>query len=149
MTSPQQSTILRVAADLTSLAQVRAALDAALDGSDWPEEDSSRLMLAAGEAVCNAIEHGSVASGEVQVEIRTFDDGLSLVVTDDGNPEQPPQLDLAAAPPPAHSVRGRGLMIMRELADEIIIEPHGRGTRVRLRFDRGSEAAQTRDHRAA
>lgn len=149
MTHHRHNETVRVKADLTSLAEVRAALDATLDDSEWPQDDSSRLMLAAGEAVCNAIEHGSVETGQVEVEIDSDDTGLTLVVTDEGRPGAEPHLDLAAGAPPSHSIRGRGLMIMRELADEIAIEPHGEGTRVRMRFERDDVADSGSAHRAA
>lgn len=145
MSKASTTETVRVRARLQSLATVRQALDDALTRADWSSDDASRLMLAAGEAVCNAIEHGSVQSGEVVVDITTTDDGLTLTVTDEGDPGRPRRLDLGAQAPPSSSVRGRGIMIMRELADTIAIEPHERGTRVSMHFRRGEERA----HRAA
>ncbi|MCB0882732.1 MAG: ATP-binding protein [Thermoleophilia bacterium] len=147
MTLTPHSEHVRVEATLQSLARVREALEATLDRVDWPADDESRLMLAAGEAVCNAIEHGSVPAGHVDVAIDTDAGGLTLVVTDEGDPGRPARIDAHAAAPPHSSVRGRGIMIMRELADTLRIEPSGRGVRVTMRFERaagGVHAARPR-----
>lgn len=137
MTLTPHSQHVRVEATLQSLARVRDALDAALERVDWPEGDESRLMLAAGEAVCNAIEHGSVPAGHVDVAIDADADGLTLIVSDEGDPRRPAHIDANAGAPPHTSVRGRGIMLMRELADVLDIESNGDGTRVTMRFERG------------
>ncbi len=146
MTESAHTDTLRVPAELSSLARVRSTLESALDRCAWPEGDTSRVMLAAGEAVCNAIEHGSVPTGTITVSIHSGEDGVTLVVTDEGDPGRPARLNLGAEAPPSSSIRGRGMMIMRELADEIALERHGGGTRVAMFFAR---IDGTRDHRAA
>lgn len=146
MTGSAHIDTLRVPAELSSLARVRSTLEGALERSSWPEGDASRVMLAAGEAVCNAIEHGSVPTGTVTVSIHSGEDGVTLVVTDEGDPGRPPRLNLGAEAPPSSSIRGRGIMIMRELADEIALERHGTGTRVAMFF---APTGGSRDPRAA
>lgn len=136
MSEPSHTHTLRVPARLDSLAVVRARLGEILDQADWPEEDASRVMLAVGEAVCNAIEHGSPEGGEVRVDVTAAAADIRLSVVDQGNPEHPAQLDLNVEAPPAHSVRGRGMVIMRELADCLAVQPDGAGTRIEMRFDR-------------
>lgn len=47
---------------------------------------------------------------------------------------------LRPLPPPAERVRGRGRLLMDELADAVEVDSGGGGTRVRLRFARPARA---------
>jgi anti-sigma regulatory factor (Ser/Thr protein kinase) len=97
------------------------------------------MVLAASEAVTNAIEHGSADHASVVVELTVAIDRAHLSVTDAGRPgARCPLLDAAPTPPPPSSVRGRGLVIMFGLADGLDVEPVGSGTRVSMEFRRDS-----------
>ena len=122
MTSDAIESAFRVPATLRSLTFVRCALALVLDREPWSPEDSGRLLLAASEAVSNAIEHGSPSEGgtiEIQVIVRR--DGATLVVTDQGSGVEEPRIDARATPPSPTSPRGRGFPIMRSLADELTV----------------------------
>lgn len=151
MTEEAIISALRVPARLTSLAFVRSAIAYMLDRDSRSSEETGRLLLAAGEAVTNAIEHGSTRWGMVDVEVTLQPAIARLVVTDQGDPTRPPHIDLAAPAPPAGSLRGRGLLIMRELSDEIRVEPVGEGTRLTMVFSRppGGERLVAQGFRAA
>lgn len=123
-----------VPARLQSLAFVRSALACMLDRHPWCVDEGGKVLLAAGEAVTNAIEHGSEAEGVVAVEMVVEPPATVIVVTDGGRPGAEPHIDLAAPPPPPYSTRGRGIAIMRALADEIRVERAGSGTRLTLAF---------------
>lgn len=142
MTDDAIISALRVPARLTSLAFVRSAIACMLDRDSRSSEETGRLLLAVGEAVTNAIEHGSTRWGVVDVEVTLQPALARLVVTDQGDPTRPPRIDLAAPPPPEGSLRGRGLLIMRELSDEIHVEPVGDGTRLTMLFARPQAAAR-------
>jgi anti-sigma regulatory factor (Ser/Thr protein kinase) len=127
-------TTLRVPADLEALAPARATLAAALARGGWAGEDSARIMLVASEALSNAIEHGSQRDARIELAIEVAPDRAALRVTDAGRPGcagwAPP------AAPPDTSPRGRGLLIMRALADELELRAAGAGTELRLEFRR-------------
>ena len=128
---------LRVPATMRSLIFLRHALAVTLHREAWPGESSSRMMLAAGEAVINAIEHGSTSEGSVVVEIALRGDHAHLSVTDTGRPDVPhPVVPADPTPPPPTSIRGRGLVIMRGLADTFEVETNANGTRVSMDFRR-------------
>ena len=126
---------LRVPADLTVVGFVRSAFACVLEREAWPAEGAGRVLLAASEAVTNAIEHGSPAGGRVHVEIAVAPERVAVRVIDEGRPGVPvPRWP--SAPPPPTSLRGRGLVIIRRLADDADLAAAGSGTEVRLGFHR-------------
>ena len=129
-----------VPANLESLAFVRSATACILQRGGWPSADSGRILLACGEAVNNAIEHGSPAGGHVRVELVVTMRCARVRVTDDGVGAPTPVCPVG--PPPVTSSRGRGLLIMRTLADDLAIRRSGAGTAVSMRFERVPAAAR-------
>jgi anti-sigma regulatory factor (Ser/Thr protein kinase) len=129
---------LHLPADLGSLALVRAALGTSLEREGWCGDPAGRVILAASEAVANAIEHGSRQGDVVEVELALAPVAAFLRVQDAGRPGTrcPPE---RPAPPPLASPRGRGLIIMRGLADRFEVRDleHG-GTELRLEFLRAA-----------
>lgn len=126
----------RVPASLSSLAFVRGAVALVIDREFWNGDSAGRMLLAASEAVSNAIEHGSPADGggEVEVRIAITQAGATLVVTDQGRPGERSFIDVLAPTPEPTSTRGRGIVIMRNLADDLRVEPAGGGMRVTMDF---------------
>jgi len=124
----------RVPASQQSLAFVRSATACVLGRSGWPAADVGRILLACGEAVQNAIEHGSPEGGEVRVELVVTPRCARLRVIDQGVGGPPPACP--AEPPPHSEPRGRGLLIMDGLSEKLSISRNGRGTAVAMRFER-------------
>jgi anti-sigma regulatory factor (Ser/Thr protein kinase) len=124
-----------ITADIGSMGMVRSAMSALLARERWPKETCERLVLAGVEAITNAIEHGSVASGSVEVEVLVEGGVARLRVVDAGRPgSRVPTFDVP--PPPPTAIRGRGLVIMRHLADRAQAAPAGSGTEIVLEFRR-------------
>src|SRR3974390_2294189 len=135
MNSDAIESAFRVPATLRSLTFVRCALALVLDREPWSPEDAGRLLLAASEAVSNAIEHGSPPGGGArEIPVIVQRDGATLIVTDEGSGVEEPEIDAQATPPSPTSPRGRGFPIMRSLADEVTVTRVGSGTRVTMRF---------------
>lgn len=132
---------LRVPAQNASLRTVRTEIESALTQHGWPHEPAGRVVLAAGEALANAIEHGSAPASHVHVEVHVAPGWVTVVVRDEGRPGASPPEIIPSAPPPASQQRGRGLVIMTRLAAEIDVCAIGGGTQVRLRFAHPDEAA--------
>jgi anti-sigma regulatory factor (Ser/Thr protein kinase) len=84
------------------------------------------VLVAVGEAMTNAIEHGhrDRPGGAVALCAATLGDRLELTVTDTGTWKPP---DPAGSP-----LRGRGIILMRGLMDEVDIAPGAQGTAVRM-----------------
>lgn len=137
-------TILRVAAELASVTGIRAALSQSLKCHGWAEELHPRVLLAVGEAVANAVEHGSSAGGAVEVGFTVGPGSATVHVIDEGRPGASFPLGPPASPPPTQP-RGRGRLLMRRLAERVEAHSDGHGTRVLLHFTRparmGSDCA--------
>ena len=138
MMGTAEITVLRHRAHLSALAPARAALAAARERGGWDGEDGARVMLVASEALSNAIEHGSVPGARVELAVSVTPEGVDLVVRDAGRPGRrgwaPP------GPPAPDSLRGRGLLIMRALADRLDLRAGEAGTELRLGFRRQGAA---------
>jgi serine/threonine-protein kinase RsbW len=102
----------------------QAALDFGLGA-----EASFEFVLAANEAVTNAIRHGGPDDhGRILLHTLTDGDRLTLAVRDYGV--------FVAAPEAPRVDGGRGLAMMRSLTDEFELLPDTLGTTVRLSKDR-------------
>lgn len=118
---------LHFPADAREVAPVRHQLREWLHDSGFDEDEASDLVLAVSEAVNNSVEHAypGPARGTVEVRAAIGGDGeVSVDVTDHGR---------WRVPPPALTMRGRGLLLMRESVDEVEIHRTANGTTVRLR----------------
>ncbi len=111
-------------AESSQLAPVRKALRSWLGQCDLPANKVQDILVAAGEACANAIEHGHRhAPGEtVRLRAEAFADNLHLIVADTGRWKNPqPELN-------AH--RGRGVALMRAMMQQVTIVPGPSGTTV-------------------
>lgn len=120
--------------DPSKLGDVRRRIEEVLERStDLDANDIFDLTLAGGEALGNAIDH-TCADG-VLCSLEVYQDRVIVEVTDQGD-----GIELACSDePPASETqqdleRGRGIKLMRMLADsvEIARKPNGTGTVVRL-----------------
>jgi serine/threonine-protein kinase RsbW len=106
---------------LTGLAQVRG----------FDPETLADLKLAITEACSNSIRHGydGERAGVVDVRYELSPDELAVEVVDDGG-----GFDLAAADTASGVLDegGLGIAIIRSLTDELAIESHERGSRLRF-----------------
>ncbi|WP_232341740.1 SpoIIE family protein phosphatase [Mycobacterium kansasii] len=101
-----------------------ATIDIAPAGSD-------KILLATGEAVTNAIEHGSGCDARKTVSIEAFlhRDRVVVTVSDSGRWAGDSSASLRS------QRRGRGLTLMSGLADRVDTVRTAGGTRVALQFD--------------
>jgi anti-sigma regulatory factor (Ser/Thr protein kinase) len=134
---------LRVAAQLASIAEVRGALSAAFRSGGWPDELMPLVVLAVGEAVANAIEHGSGPGGAIEVAVTVRPEWAAVRVVDEGRVGAAVPL-VVPVRPSATDTRGRGLLLMLDVAERVEVDAAGSGTSVLLRFARGERAALRR-----
>ncbi|RFU39824.1 response regulator [Actinomadura logoneensis] len=111
-------------ADSAQLAPVRKALRGWLDQCDLPPGTVQNILVAAGEACANAIEHGhrDTPGRSVHFRAEAFVDDLHLRIADTGRWKTPrPELD---------THRGRGMRLMRALMQQVTVTPGPSGTTV-------------------
>ncbi|HTI32655.1 MAG TPA: ATP-binding protein [Miltoncostaea sp.] len=134
---------VRVAAQIASVVEVRDALTGAFRAGGWPEDLMPLVVLAVGEAVANAIEHGSMPGAAVEVAVTVRPHWATVRVADEGRLGAAIPL-VAPARPPATRIRGRGLLLMLDLAERVEVDAGGAGTSVLLRFARYEGAPEGR-----
>jgi anti-sigma regulatory factor (Ser/Thr protein kinase) len=93
------------------------------------------ILLAAGEAVTNGIEHGSHSDPRRTVSLEAFirDDAIVITVADSGVWSGDSSASLRS------DRRGRGLTLMSGLADRVDTVRDRWGTRVTMLFDHALE----------
>jgi anti-anti-sigma factor len=105
---------------------IRRRLGSWLSALGMGEQDRVGVMVAVGEACANAAEHAyrGTDPGPMSVSARVDVDGVLTVVVRDEGAWRPPDRDPGD--------RGRGLLIMRQLVDGVVLEEESRGTTVTL-----------------
>jgi serine phosphatase RsbU (regulator of sigma subunit)/anti-sigma regulatory factor (Ser/Thr protein kinase) len=117
---------LQFRSDIGQLAPTRAALRNWLSRARVDPHQAMNVLIAAGEAIANSIEHGHrhTEDGTVKLSATALADELRLVITDNGT--------WKPSEPAVQSLRGRGITLMRELMDDFIINSDPAGTTVHL-----------------
>jgi anti-sigma regulatory factor (Ser/Thr protein kinase) len=124
--------VARFPAEVESIPGLRRLLGRWLDEAGASRRDVDDLTLAAAEAAANAIEHAyGLAAGIVELRAGSDDENVVTVeISDFGN---------WRAPRGTH--RGRGLLLMEGLTDDVEVVRTGEGTTVELTRRIGAEAA--------
>jgi PAS domain S-box-containing protein len=106
----------------SALAPVRNALRDWLERSGVPEDTAQGILVAAGEACANAVEHGHRDSPDVGIRLRAeaLTERVDVRISDSGSWKAPQ----------AEPHRGHGINLMRTLMDQVTITPTAHGTTV-------------------
>jgi anti-sigma regulatory factor (Ser/Thr protein kinase) len=124
--------------DSAHLAHARAFADSAAERFGFDEDERYQFKLAASEAVANAIEHGEpFANGRLRLRVRTSIGRLVFSVEDRGNFKEP------GLPADPVTERGRGLMLIALMVDEVDISRSDDRTVVTIAKGRPSGAKDT------
>jgi len=131
---PSGGFVLDFPAHSGRLAGLRRDLETWLCAEGLSEDDVYDLVVAVNEAASNAVEHAyppDRETGWVKARAHIAPDGAVVAVVSDNGRWR--------VPPAAMSSRGRGLLLMRENVDEVLIDRGAGGTTVRLRLVPRSE----------
>ncbi|HYZ66533.1 MAG TPA: SpoIIE family protein phosphatase [Mycobacterium sp.] len=117
---------LNFPANVSQLAPTRTALRKWLTQAQLGPEQAMDVLVAAGEAVTNAIEHGhrERPEGTISLSATALVDQVRLIIADTGEWKPPEMVP--------DSTRGRGILMMRTLMNDVIINPETVGTTVHL-----------------
>ncbi len=113
-----------IPADAAYLRLVRHELNPWLAAHGVASERARDVVLAATEAMANAIDHAGDLEGRITMHAQRDAVAITLTVSDYGRWRE-------NDPDPS---RGRGMQIMRSLANEVAVEQHDLGTSVTMTF---------------
>ena len=133
-------------AKLPALAAVRRAVAGDLARHGWSAEERPRVLLCLTEALANAVEHGSRRDGRMGISFSVMAREAIVRVVDEGCSGEVPSTSQSPRVP-ASSTHGRGILMIRALADETVIRARGNGTEVALRFSAAAAPAPSRGAR--
>ncbi|MER6389143.1 SpoIIE family protein phosphatase [Streptomyces sp. NPDC001523] len=111
-------------AESSQLAPVRKTLRGWLAQCDLPPTTIQNVLVAAGEACANAIEHGhrDAPGDAIRLRAEAYVDNLHLTIADTGRWKAPQ--------PELNTHRGRGMGLMRAVMQQVTITPGPSGTTV-------------------
>jgi PAS domain S-box-containing protein len=134
---PALLTLQVPADDPSCLALLRARLRQWLSAAGIGGREAADIMIAAGEATANAVEHATAgrpadaAPVQVTLTARAAHAMVQLTVADTGSWRSPP----ADREQPAPGTRGHGVIFMHALMNDVTIVPSAHGTTVTLTKD--------------
>lgn len=119
---------ITIASDFQEIQRVEALVDKVCNTIGVNEDFYGNVLIAVTEAVNNAIEHGNHKRSDLSVEVGVGDseDEFCFAVKDFGNGFNFDDLPDPTAPENILKENGRGIFLMRSLADEIVFENEGR-----------------------
>jgi anti-sigma regulatory factor (Ser/Thr protein kinase) len=114
-------------AESSQLAPVRQALRTWLERCQLPPQTAQSVLVAAGEACANAIEHGHrhTPGQPVRLRAEAYVDDLRLIIADTGQWKTPQ--------PEANAHRGRGMTLMKAMMQDVTVSSGAAGTTVQMR----------------
>lgn len=118
---------LSIASDFEAVSQVEMLVDRVCNQLGVNEDFYGNVLIAVTEAVNNAIEHGNgkVVTTEVKVAVGDNPSEFCFNVKDQGRGFDFDHLPDPTAPENILKENGRGIFLMKNLADEVVYEDAG------------------------
>jgi serine/threonine-protein kinase RsbW len=122
------SHFINIESDLDNIGKVETITQSLIDKHAINQDKYPSILIAVTEAVSNAILHGNKESNEKLVEIYTkiTNGDLYIQVHDQGNGFQFDNLPDPTLPETIEEEGGRGILLIKELCDEIQFLNEGR-----------------------
>tara|TARA_B100001115_G_C15795004_1_gene392482 strand:+ start:589 stop:1002 length:414 start_codon:yes stop_codon:yes gene_type:complete len=127
---------LRLSSDYQSIATIEKLIDKVCNNTGVNEDAYGNVLIAVTEAVNNAIQHGNRENGSLQIDVSVLDSTNSICfsVRDEGPGFDFNNLPDPTAPDNLLKENGRGIFLMKNLADKV--EFLGEGNQVSLFFSK-------------
>lgn len=124
----QEIVRLKISSRLENIAQVENMIESLRALYHIDDQKYGNMLLASVEAVTNAIEHGNQLDilKEVDIEASLCEVAFKLCVKDEGKGFNPDGLPDPTQPEFKEQPDGRGVFLMRQLADEVNFRDGGR-----------------------
>jgi serine/threonine-protein kinase RsbW len=125
---------LKIESRMSNLRVIENAIDEMTGAIGVNQDNYGKILVAALEAVNNAIVHGnkSIAHKLVDVEIEFNENHIKITVTDEGEGFDPKKIPDPTMPENIEELSGRGVYLMTKLADSI--EFNDKGNSVTMNF---------------
>jgi serine/threonine-protein kinase RsbW len=125
---------LHIESSLSNIHAVENVIDSITGDTGIKQDNYGKILIATLEAVNNAIVHGNRSDTRkfVDIEILLNNNNLVVTVTDEGNGFRPKEVPDPTKPENIEAINGRGIFLMRKLADEI--KYNRKGNRVKMIF---------------
>jgi serine/threonine-protein kinase RsbW len=125
---------LKLPSDFNALVDVENLIDRVCSGLGVQDEAYGNVLIAVTEAVNNAIQHGNELKKELYVDVLVGDktEEFCFSIKDEGKGFDYNQLPDPTAPENILKENGRGIFLMRNLADDVVYE--GEGNSVNIYF---------------
>jgi serine/threonine-protein kinase RsbW len=128
MNTEKQTSTMQIASQPESINQVEKLIDEIKAENNLHEECYGNILVAVTEAVNNAIQHGNKYDADkmVNISFEVDPDQIAFTISDEGH-----GFDYMNLPDPTDPVNlekptGRGVFLMKHLADQIIFSDNGR-----------------------
>lgn len=120
---------------MDSISQVEKMIDGQSQMLNIDDEVYGKYMLSVVECVNNAIVHGNKLSADkkVRIHFHITNKRIEVTVTDEGEGFDPDSLPDPTAEENIEKDCGRGIFLMRHLADDVSFEDNGR--KVKMTFN--------------
>jgi len=125
---------IELASNLESLSKIESFIDDVCEQYGFGEDHYGNMLIALTEAVNNAITHGNKLdpAKKVSLVMEASESEVCFVVKDEGVGFDFNNIPDPTLPENIEKTRGRGLFLMKTLADEVGFEENG--TIIRLNF---------------
>lgn len=123
---------LRISSLRENINLIGGLIDEICEKHEISEDHYGNILIAMTEAVTNAIVHGNKEDPAkyVNVSYTTEDDQISFTVVDEGKGFDFSNLPDPTAPENIEKPSGRGIFLMKNLADEVEFLEDGRGVKL-------------------
>jgi len=118
---------LSIPSELSSLPVVESLIDRTCQSIGVNEDLYGNVLIAVTEAVNNAIIHGNGNRSDIVVNVHVFDEpsNFAFTIEDKGTGFDHENLPDPTAPENIEKENGRGIFLMRNLADEVVFNDKG------------------------
>jgi serine/threonine-protein kinase RsbW len=118
---------IRITSRAENIILVERMIEDVCDLFNISEDYYGNILVALTEAVTNAIYHGNQANPAKNIDIffKSFPDHVSFIVKDEGSGFNYETLPDPTNPENIENPNGRGVFLMRNLADKVSFEDNG------------------------
>lgn len=119
---------LKISSKMENLPLIEGLVDDVCEKFKINEDYYGNILIALTEAVTNAIMHGNKQDAQKQVEVNytKSDKELCFIITDQGSGFDPSILPDPTSPENLEKPTGRGIYLIKNLADKVEFEDNGR-----------------------